>query len=87
MNRLKAIVILAAVLAAGSAYAGGRDIRHQNLHDAYQNCNHAIRHIDKAYRHNKNHGAFGGHASMAKQLLREAKHEIEEADEFRNHHR
>lgn len=87
MNRLQTIVILAAVLTTGSAYAGVRDIRHPNLRDAYQNCNHAMRHIDKAYRHNKNHGAFGGHAARAKQLLRQAKHEIEEADEFRNHHR
>jgi hypothetical protein len=86
MNTLKMTALLSAVLFAGSAYAGPRGITHPNLRDAYRDCNVAMHHIDNAYMHNANHGAFGGHAARAKQLLAQAKHEIEEADEFRNHH-
>lgn len=50
----------------------------------YRKCNEAIGHLDNAYEHNENRGAFGGHAERAKELLQQAKHEIEEADEFRN---
>lgn len=85
MNILKMTALLSAVLFTGSVYAGPRVITHPNLRDAYRNCNQSIRHINKAYIHNANRGAFGGHAARAKQLLEEAKHEIKEADEFRNH--
>lgn len=84
MNTLRTTVLLSAVFFTGSVIADGRDITHPNLRNAYHNCNQAMRHIDKAYVHNANRGAFGGHAARAKQLLAEAKHEIEEADEFRN---
>lgn len=86
MNKLKLAVFLSSAIFAGSAFADGRDIAHPNLRDAYQKCNQAIGHLDNAYQHNENRGAFGGHAERAKELLQQAKHEIEEADEFRNAH-
>ncbi|MBI1424463.1 MAG: hypothetical protein GC149_13545 [Gammaproteobacteria bacterium] len=86
MNTLKMTALLSAVLFTGSVYAGARGITHPNLRAAYQDCNQAMRHIDRAYAHNANHGAFGGHAARAKQLLAEARHELEAADAFRNMH-
>lgn len=86
MNTLKMTALLSAALFTGSVYAEPHGITHRNLRDAYRNCNQSIRHINKAYSYNADHGAFGGHAARAKQLIEEAKHEIKEADEFRNHH-
>jgi len=86
MNKLKLAVFLSSAIFAGSVFADAH-ITHPNMRDAYQECNQAIRHIDSAYQHNENHGAFGGHAAKAKELLQQAKREIEMGDEFRNAHR
>ena len=86
LNSLKLAVFLSAAIFAGCVSADASMITHPNLKDAYQKCNEAIGHIDHAQDNNKGEGEFGGHAAKAKELLQQAKHEIELADEYRNDH-
>jgi len=83
MNNLKLAVFLSSAIFAGSVFADG-NITHPTLRTAYEKCNEAINAIDVGQR--DNNGMFGGHGEKAKALLQQAKHEIEESDEFRNAH-
>jgi starvation-inducible outer membrane lipoprotein len=85
MNKLKLAVFLSSAIFAGCVSAD-QAITHPNLRDAYQACNNSIRHIQQAHENNNNNGVFGGHAVKAEELLQQAKHEIELADEYRNDH-
>lgn len=85
MNSLKLAIFLSSVIFADSVFADA-SFKHPNLKEAYEHCDEAMHYINRAYENNKDHAAFGGHASKALQLLQEAKHEIEEAEEFRNDH-
>jgi len=89
LNSLKLVVFLSAAIFAGCVSADASMITHPNLKDAYQKCNEAIRHIDSAQenKNNQGEGEFGGHAAKAKELLQQAKRQIEEADEYRNSHK
>jgi hypothetical protein len=86
MNKLKFAVLLSSAIFSASALADGDDIRHPALRAAYRDCNASIQAIEVGQRNNDNRGVFGGHAVRAIQLLQQAKHEIEESDEFRNRH-
>lgn len=76
---IAALVGVAGIALADPIYDwGALKATHENIHTA-------IQHIEDIQRANA--GQFGGHAEKAKQLMRQAEHELQEAAEFRKHER
>ncbi len=79
----KVALVLVSVLLAATAFAF--EFKHPNLRDAHQAAEAAIHHIEMAQQANKG-VEFGGHAERAIELLRQAQHELAEAERYRDTH-
>ncbi len=82
---MKRLVIgsLSAVLLTSIAVA--YEMHHPNLRDAYAAADGAIHHIQEAQANNKGL-EFGGHASKAIELMRQAQQELVEGDKWNEAH-
>jgi hypothetical protein len=77
------IASLSAILVATAALA--YDIHHPNLRDAWGAADNAIHHVQTAQANNKGL-EFGGHATKALDLLRQAQMELVAADQWNEAH-
>ncbi|WP_322045430.1 hypothetical protein [Paraburkholderia sp. J67] len=80
-----ATVFVASGLAAAAvtAFAAPTN-RYPNLEQAQQLIDQSYAHIETARK--DNHDDFGGHASRAEELLRQAKGELDQAAMYRDRH-
>lgn len=87
MTRFRTILLTAIVALPLGAVAGGALRGHPNLEKARAALNDADRYIAASQRANE--GVWkdeGGHGQRAKELIGQAKEEIEKAAEWVNHH-
>jgi len=87
MSKLKTILITAAVAFPIGILAAGPLKGHPNLEKARAALNDADKYITKSQAANE--GVWkdeGGHAKKAKELIQQAKEELEKGAEWVNHH-
>jgi hypothetical protein len=79
---LRSAVLLIATLFSGGAFA--QQFVVQEIIDAHRAASEALGHLADA--NARHQGQFGGHEGKARQLLEQARHEMEEADKFFREH-
>jgi hypothetical protein len=78
----KSVVLLFSTLVAGGAFA--QDFVVHEIEDAHRSASESLAHLADA--NARHQGQFGGHEGKARQLLEQARHEMEEADRFFREH-